>query len=615
MNSMAAQHPGTNDAGEQAQPVLDDDFPELTCPGCGTDLAWDDLFLSHRVCSHCQRHFPLAPRDRLALIVDTGSFQETNEDVAAFAKEPGESSSAIIAPPAQRLAESRERDLINETVVTGTARIGGQPVVIVVLDEHATGTAIGSLTTEKVVRAMELAVARRLPLTMFVTGGNAPTTSGPLSLVQPNRIAAVGAQLHIAGVPALTVLCESASVELAGVLAGQCDVVMAEPDTRIWHDRTHPVPSGEPPLTSTQMQEHAWIDAVVQRDRLQSYLANVLDLIGRPGVARVPHGTPAGGIVHPAGRDALQAARRPDRPAAAWYVEQLVSSRVELRGDRGSGDTTAVRAGIGRLDGVSLVYAALDPSTAPAGTEVIVRKLIRMIGVATRLDLPLLLVIGGDDDTSEDLGSALMTAKLSGVLSMAPVPVVVAVTGEVRSGLARSLLTGDRLLCQVNAVFCLSGAQPGLGRIPGPGWQVVTSVEAQRLGLIDQVIPEPAESAASDPQAASVYLREAVGGALAGISASGSRRRVTERQQRIRSVGQSTPAGRDAMRAELNDLRELQRNIARSMEDWRERWDQLRGGQRTLALQRPDWTDMANRLRQRRADLLERASRIDRHLR
>jgi hypothetical protein len=69
------------------------------------------------------------------------------------------------------------------------------------------------------------------------------------------------------------------------------------------------------------------------------------------------------------------------------------------------------------------------------------------------------------------------------------------------------------------------------------------------------------------------------------------------------------------LRAELNDLRELQRNIAKSVEDWRERWDQLRMGQRTLTIQRPDWTDMANRLRTRRSELLERASRIDRHLR
>jgi acetyl-CoA carboxylase alpha subunit len=154
-----------------------------------------------------------------------------------------------------------------------------------------------------------------------------------------------------------------------------------------------------------------------------------------------------------------------------------------------------------------------------------------------------------------------------------------------------------------------------VGRIPGSGWNLVTAVEAHRLGLVDLVIPEPEGSAARDPQGAATLLREAIGTALAGSNLAGSRRRVTERQQRIRSVGQTTPAGRDALRAELNDLRDLQRNIAKSVEDWRERWDQLRMGQRSLTIQRPDWTDMANRLRTRRAELLERASRIDRHLR
>jgi acetyl-CoA carboxylase carboxyl transferase subunit beta len=592
---------------------MEDDFLELTCPGCGNDLGWDDLFLSHRVCGECHRHFPLSSRERLALIVEDGSFRETNEQVAAFSSVSIDAQPIISSSPAQRLTDSRERDLINDTVVTGIGRIGTEDAVVVVLDEHASGMTIGSLTTEKIVLAMELATSRRLPLVIFVTGGNAPATSGPLSLVQPNRIAAAHAQLHIAGVPTLAILCESASTELVGALAGQCDVVIAEPDARIWHERSTPITPGDGPAVAERMRDDGWVDDIVNRDQQHTYIANLLDLFGRRGVVRGlqrPQPAPA---VQASSRDALQAVRNPARPSTTWYVEQMIASRVQLRGDRSAGDSANVIAGVGRVDGVSVIFAALDRADRETPEGVTVRKLIRMIGLASRLDLPLLLLVGSEDAAPGTVAGAMAIAKLSGVLTMAPVPIVVTITGEVKTALSRALITGDRILCQANAVFSLVGTKPGMGRLPGTGWNLVTATEAQRLGLIDQVVTEPAADAATDPAAAATLLRDIVAASFAELTNVGSRRRVADRQQRIRSLGQSTPAGRDALRDELNDLRELQRNFARSVEDWRERWDQLRSGQRGLNIQRPDLTDFANRFRARRAELLERASRGDRH--
>ena len=126
------------------------------------------------------------------------------------------------------------------------------------------------------------------------------------------------------------------------------------------------------------MRDAGWIDEIVHRERQQAFLGNLLDLMDRPGTARIGRepSDPAT-INHPAGRDAMQAVRDPARPSASWYAEQIVGNRVELRGDRGSGDATCVRAGIGRIDGVSVVYAALDAVPGATAGDAAVRKLIR----------------------------------------------------------------------------------------------------------------------------------------------------------------------------------------------------------------------------------------------
>ena len=65
-------HPETGDESAEAR---------LTCPSCGADLIGDERFVSHRVCGACGRHFAIGARERIALLVDTGVFQEFETSV------------------------------------------------------------------------------------------------------------------------------------------------------------------------------------------------------------------------------------------------------------------------------------------------------------------------------------------------------------------------------------------------------------------------------------------------------------------------------------------------------------------------------------------------------
>ena len=593
-----------------------DELPDLSCPTCGSDLAWDDLFLSHRVCSTCRRHFFISPRERLSLIGQQGEFAPTNQDISSFSPVEIEEPGGHAPSSAQRLANTRERDLINDAIVTGIGKVGSEDAVLVLLDEHATGTTIGALTTEKIVLAMELAATRQLPLLMFVAGGNAPTSSGPLSLVQPTRIAAASAQLHLAGIPTIAVICQSASSELVGTLAGQCDVVIAEPGTRVWDRRIQMSEQIAGPMAVESMRDNGLLDDVIERDVLLDYLSNVLEVFGQRGMSRTATRTSANPPSSAPARELRSNQRDHPRPAAAAFLEHLVVSRFDIRGDRAESDSESVRAGFGRLNGQTIAFATFDRVAPDMNSDSSsVRKLIRIVSLSSRLDVPLLILVGNDRTVTTSSAEAMAIAKLSGVLTVAPVPVIVAIVGEVRSSLARALVSADRVLCQVNAVFGVDGTPPGPGRLPGAGWNRVTASEALHLGLIEEIVPESGGVGESTIAESSQLLQDAISGALATLGAIGSRRRVADRQQKIRSLGQSTPAGKAALRDELLEYRDWQKNLAKSVEDWRDKWDQLRSGQPRFNFQRPDLGDLATRLRARRTELLERAGLNDRNAR
>jgi len=66
-------------------------------------------------------------------------------------------------------------------------------------------------------------------------------------------------------------------------------------------------------------------------------------------------------------------------------------------------------------------------------------------------------------------------------------------------------------------------------------------------------------------------------------------------------MGWTTPEGREATRREITDLQELQRTLASSLHDLRDRWEQRHKGLPRRALPRPSLTDLAGRIAARRA--------------
>lgn len=562
----------------------------LACPSCGAELTGTRAFETFRVCPGCRRHFPIPARERLRLLVDDGSFRETN--AALVSLEPLVFRDLLPVP--DRLAEAAERLTsgpgggVNEAVLTGIGRIAGHDAVLIVLDHAFLGASIGPVAGEKILLAMEAAAARRLPLIALCSAGGARTQEGLLGLIQAPKIAAAAARLQRAGVPFVSVLVHPAIGAAWSALACQADIILAEPGAMI--DVGNRPASAEIGNAAEALLTRGIIDGIVNRTDLRPALGKLLGLFAGRGEYRpTTHPTaPRGSISgEPAARrpvagwEEVELSRHPERPRARDYIARLITDWIELHGDRASGDDAALTIGLGRIGGIPVAIIAGERG-CPAGPGAF-RKAERLLRLAGHLELPVVALVdtpGLESGIASDPArTAAALAGVSGLTGLLPVPVVSVVIGEAGGAAAAAIGAGDRVLMQEHAVFTVGGAEGTDRRAAKPlaVSRVLTAHECKRLGVIDTIVPEPWPASHADPEGAARALGAAIASALTDLAGTGPRRLLDDRAAKLRSLGQTTPEAREAARYEVRELQELQRAVARSLGDLRER---LEGWQR-----------------------------------
>ncbi|MBF4510506.1 MAG: acetyl-CoA carboxylase carboxyltransferase subunit beta [Aeromicrobium sp.] len=263
-----------------------------TCPGCRKTLYQGDVARSHSVCPHCDHHFELIASDRIALLVDEGSFAEI--DAGLTSADPLRFSAA--KPYAQSVRAARESTGLSDAAVTGRATIDGVPVAIGALDFRFVGASMGSVVGEKVTRLFELALEERRAAVIVVASGGARMQEGMLSLMQMAKTAAAAERLARAGLPYVSILVNPTYGGVTASFAVLADVIFAEPGALVGFagprlvEQTirRSLPKGF--QSAESLVEHGMIDGVVQRGELRGRVATVLgylmaDAAGTPAVA------------------------------------------------------------------------------------------------------------------------------------------------------------------------------------------------------------------------------------------------------------------------------------------------------------------------------------------
>jgi acetyl-CoA carboxylase carboxyl transferase subunit alpha len=253
-------------------------------------------------------------------------------------------------------------------------------------------------------------------------------------------------------------------------------------------------------------------------------------------------------------------ARHPNRPTVLDYVDHLCTEFTEISGDRRFADDHAIVAGFARYKGKSVLIVGHHKGGGGDTKQKVYRnfgyakpegyrKALRAMKLAEKFRRPILAFI----DTpaaypgveSEERGISEAIAVNLREMATLDVPIVVAVHGEGGSGGALGIAIGDRILMHEFAIYSVippEGCAAILWRDSGRKVEAaealkITAPDLLKLGVIDEIVPEPTGGAHTNHNIAAALFDTALERALASVSAMDSAVRLEARYQKFRAMG------------------------------------------------------------------------------
>ncbi len=250
----------------------------VKCPDCAAILYTRDLVTSQNVCSKCSHHFRVTARERLLQLFDGEHWVE--QDATLRSNDPLHFTDT--KPYRQRLDSSRKATGLPDAIIVGLGRIDGHESVVAAMEYAFIGGSMGVVMGEKIVRATETALARRLPLIIVSCSGGARMMEGALSLMQMAKVSAGLARLDRAKVPYISVLTDPTTGGVTASFAMLGDVNIAEPKALIGFagprviEQTIRQKLPEEFQRSEFLLERGMLDLIVDRRELKPTLSRLL---------------------------------------------------------------------------------------------------------------------------------------------------------------------------------------------------------------------------------------------------------------------------------------------------------------------------------------------------
>lgn len=253
-----------------------------------------------------------------------------------------------------------------------------------------------------------------------------------------------------------------------------------------------------------------------------------------------------------------QLARHPQRPHTMDYISRIFTEFDELQGDRMLSNGASIMAGLARFDGQPVMIIGHEKGRStkekiernfgmPNPEDY--RKALRLMNMAERFKLPIFTFI----DTSgaypgigaEERNQSEAIARNLFVMARLKTPIICTVIGEGGSGGALAIGVGDRVLMMQYSIYCVitpEGCASILWKSAEKASQAaeamgVSAEQNLRLGLIDQVIPEPLGGAHRDYDGAALTLKTILSEKLMELQNLSLPQLVEARYQRLMAYG------------------------------------------------------------------------------
>ena len=490
------------------------------CNKCGAAIIAEDVKKGYYICPKCKGYFRVHAYRRVEMIADEGSFEEWDKEMPFV-------NPLDFKGYEEKVAGLKERTHLNEAVVTGKASINGSPVVLGICDGRFMMASMGHIVGEKIARAVERATEEKFPVIIFACSGGARMQEGIVSLMQMAKTSAALKRHSDSGLLYISVLTDPTTGGVTASFAMLGDIILAEPKALIGFagprviEQTigQKLPKGF--QRSEFLVEHGFVDRIVEREEMKDVLGQILKMHAEKGfkdtdvkAARNMTGGFAKIGKSLSAWERVQLSRKKNRPVGTDYIEALFDDFMEFHGDRYFKDDHAVVGGIAHFHGmpVTVIAQAKGKTTkenldrnfsmpSPDGY----RKALRLMKQAEKFGRPVICFV----DTpgafcgleAEERGQGEAIARNLYELSGLNVPVLSVVIGEGGSGGALAMAVADEVWMLENSIYSVLSPE-GFASIlwkdskrasEAAEVMKLTAQDLERLGIVEQVISEPAE--------------------------------------------------------------------------------------------------------------------------
>ncbi len=256
----------------------------IKCTACRAIIWKKDLEANWEVCPKCEHHFRLGARRRLELLLDDQHWTEHDSDLAS--SDPLQF--VDTRPYAERLKEAQKKLGMKDAILTAEGTMNGRPVICCSMEFGFIGGSMGAVVGEKVARAIERCLAQKHPLLIISCSGGARMMEGAVSLMQLAKVTAALARLDDARIPFISVLTDPTTGGVTASFAMLGDLNIAEPGALIGFagprviEQTIRQKLPEGFQRAEFLLDHGFLDAVVSRKELKSYISQAFDFFLNP---------------------------------------------------------------------------------------------------------------------------------------------------------------------------------------------------------------------------------------------------------------------------------------------------------------------------------------------
>lgn len=251
----------------------------LFCKKCQVAIDPEVFAACEGVCPNCGHHSRLNPIERIAQLVDKGSFEPMFETVL--------SENPLSFPKYEsKLAQEKEKTGRTEAIATGKASISGYACAIGVMDSSFMMGSMGSAVGERITQLIDYAHQEKLPLIILTASGGARMQEGIFSLMQMAKTSIALSQFSRGGGLYISVLTDPTTGGVTASFAMLGDIILAEPGALIGFagprviEQTIRQKLPEGFQTSEFLLANGFVDKIVPRQQLNRTIGQIIKIHG-----------------------------------------------------------------------------------------------------------------------------------------------------------------------------------------------------------------------------------------------------------------------------------------------------------------------------------------------